>query len=249
MRGLRGSSFLAKIIMCTYNADMKAVILAGGKGNRLMPITETKPKPLVPVLGVPIIDYVFQAFPEQIDEVVMVVEYLKDALTSYVGENFYGKPVTFVNQVEMRGTFAALLSAKDLCRDSEMFLVLNGDDIHDKEELEKYMIDTRAFGIQKMHMPNYYSIRCDEQGFIEGFSPQTDEEKASTTYVATGVYLLDAHIFEEDGVQLRDGEYGLPQTLLKQKEKYPLEAVITTQWLPINSHDDVERAEKILKLR
>ena len=226
---------------------MKAVILAGGKGNRLLPLTLTKPKTIIEINGKPIIDYILESLPDQIDEVVIIVEHLKEQIISHIGDSFHNKKVTYIDQIEMRGTFGALLSTKDIFKPDEKFLVLNGDDINKKEELEKYILESRAFGIQKMHMPNYHSIRYDKDCLIEGFYPQTEDEKVSGTFVATGVYMIDSNIFTEEGFKLKDGEYGLPQTLLLQKDKYPLKAVETEGWLPINSFEDKEKAEEILK--
>ena len=246
-RGLaRAPFFLAKKEITPYDVYMKAIILAAGKGNRLLPLTETKPKTLVEIKGTPVIDYVFRSLPDQIEEVIIVVKYLKDSIKSYVGDTFYNKKVRYVDQIDIKGTYAALLSTREFFDAEERFLVLNGDDIHDKAELEKHMLKTRTFGIQKMIMPGYYNVCSDEDGYITGFDTHPKEEHDGV-YVATGVYVLDTHIFEIDGVLLKDGEYGLPQTLLLQKEQYPLKGILTTQWIPINSHADIEKAENIMK--
>ena len=147
---------------------MKAVILAAGQGTRLLPLTKETPKPLIKISGIPIINRIFDSLPEEIDEVIVVVEHLKDKIKSHIGNNFYNKKVSYVDQMYMKGTFGALISAKDTLVENERFLVINGDDIHDKEELRKYLEYPRSFGIQKMHMPGYYDIQCDQNGFIKG---------------------------------------------------------------------------------
>lgn len=229
----------------TYDVHMKAIILAAGKGTRLRPLTEQTPKPLIPIAGVPIIDRIFQSLPNKIDEVILVVEHLKEKIKSYVGENFYDRKVLYADQIQMKGTFGALLSAKPFVTADEKFLVLNGDDIHSKIELEKYFEHPRSFGVQKMKMEKYHSIHIDSQGYIEGFYPQTELEKSEGAFIATGAYFVDANIFNHEGIALQDGEYGLPQTLLAQKDKYPLTGIITTKWVPINSFEDITKAEKI----
>lgn len=211
-----------------------------------MPITERIPKPLLNIAGIPIIDRIFKSLPDEISEAILVVEYLKDQIISHVGNNFYGKKVLYVDQVPTRGTFPALLSAKHLIAQNERFLVLNGDDIHSKTELEKYLLYPRSFGLQKMQMENYHSIHIDTDNNIEGFYPQTETEKIDGALIATGAYVLDSEIFNHEGIALRDGEHGLPQTILAQKNNFPVRAVITKNWLPINSHKDLEIAEKTL---
>ncbi|MDO8260742.1 MAG: hypothetical protein Q7T50_04590, partial [Candidatus Magasanikbacteria bacterium] len=165
----------------------------------------------------------------------------------YLGESFYNKKVIYAKQTEKKGTFGALLSAKKFLKKDERFLVLNGDDINDKEELKKYLEYPRSFGVQKMHMPNYYSIGIDRNKYIEGFRTQTDEEKLSVAFIATGVYVIDTNIFDHPGIVVYGGEYGLPQTILAQKDLYPIKSITTKKWMPINSFEDMKRAENYFK--
>jgi len=225
---------------------MKVIILAAGQGTRLLPITLETPKPLIEIAGRPIIDRIFQSLPDSIDEAIIVVEHLKEKIISHLGESFNGMKVRYVDQINKKGTFAALLSAKDLLEENERFLVLNGDDIHDKVELTEYLNYPRSFGVQYMNMPNYYSIKMDEKNYIKGFFPQTDQEKKGKVVVATGAYVLDKNIFEHQGVSVYGGELGLPQTILAQKESHPVKGIITTRWITINSFEDIERTNFLL---
>lgn len=221
---------------------MKAVILAAGEGTRLRPLTQSTPKPLIPIGGKTIIERIFESLPDEIDEVIMVVEHLKEKIKASLGDNFSGRKVTYANQGKKKGTYGALLSAKEFLEESENFLVLNGDDIHDKKELERFIkYPGRTFGIQKAIMPHYYSVLVNNEGFVEGFKKDSEGEK----FVATGVYVLDREIFEHTGVAVFGGEYGLPQTVLEQKNDFPLRAVVTKKWIPINSIEDIERVSKL----
>ncbi|MEK7195506.1 MAG: NDP-sugar synthase [Patescibacteria group bacterium] len=222
---------------------MKAIILAAGVGSRLHPLTLETPKPLIEVAGKPIIERIFKSLPEEITEVVIVVEHLKDKIKSHVGYNFFDRKVIYVEEGEKKGTFGALLSAKEVLGE-DRFLVLNGDDLHAKHELEKFLTGQRMFGLQKMVMPNYYSVLV-ENDLVMGFRAQTDEEKGAGALIATGAYTLDSKIFDHPGVEVFGGEYGLPQTILAQKDSFPIRAVITEKWLPINSFADLEKANKL----
>jgi NDP-sugar pyrophosphorylase family protein len=226
---------------------MKAIILAAGHGKRLQPLTFETPKPLIKVAGEEIIDRIFKSLPDEIDEVYIIVEHLKDKIQAHVGEIFYNKKVKFFEQGEKKGTFGALYSAKDYLEAGERFLVLNGDDVHEKEELKKYLQYTRSFGVQKMLMPNYYSMQMTPDGYVIGWKPQTEEEKIEGALVATGVYVIDSYIFKHPGVIVFGGEYGLPQTILDQKDEYPIRAIVTKKWMPINSYEDLEKAENYFK--
>ena len=225
---------------------MKAIILAAGKGNRLKPLTDTIPKPLITIKSIPTIDRLFNSLPDEIDEVIIVVEHLKEKIIEHVGDFFYNRKVSYVDQVDMRGTFGALLSAKSLLESGERFHVINRDDIYTKEELQMHLSHKRAFGIQKMMMPGYHSIHIDTDGYIDGFYPQDTLEKELGAFVATGSYIADTDIFNLPAVKLRDGEYGLPQTMLSQKDTHPITVVVMKNWLPINSFEDKDNAEKIV---
>lgn len=222
---------------------MKAVILAAGVGSRLQPLTLTTPKPLIEVRGKPIIERIFESLPEEIEGVILVVEHLQEKIRNHLGNEFAGRKIFYVEQGEMKGTFGALFSAKEFL--TEDFLVLNGDDLNTKEELSKFMAPGRAFGLQKMIMPNYYSMQISS-GLVEGFRPQTPEEKQDGALIATGVYKLDPNIFNHPGVVVSGGEYGLPQTILAQKFEFLIRAVITEKWVPINSFADLEKANQYL---
>ncbi len=219
---------------------MQAVILAAGEGTRLRPLTLETPKPLLKIGGKTIIDRILEALPEDIDEIVMVVDYLEDKIKAYLGENFLGRKIIYAKQREKKGTYGALWSAREELRDK--FLVINGDDLHSKEELSRFISEERTFGIQKMRMPNYYAVIVNKEGYIEGFDKDKREEEK---FVATGVYLLDREIFKHEGILVYGGEYGLPQTILSQKDDLPIKAVVTQEWIPINSINDIERAEKL----
>ncbi len=223
---------------------MKAVILAAGKGTRLLPLTTDTPKTLVKINGKPIIERIINSLPEDITEVIVVVSHLKDTIQSFLDDEYMGKKIYFAEQGEKRGTFGALLSAQHLLENEERFLVTNGDDIHDKSEFEECLKYPRSMAVERKIMPNYYATETDVNGYFTGFRPQTEIEKVNGGLVATGVFVLDRDIFNEPGVFLSTGEYGLPQTVFNQIEKYPVKVVETSGWLPINSHDDLKKAEE-----
>jgi NDP-sugar pyrophosphorylase family protein len=93
-------------------------------------------------------------------------------------------------------------------------------------------------------MPNVSSAKIDRNGYVIAFEPQTEDEKISGALVVTGVYLLDTEIFKHPGVEIKNGEFGLPQTILAQNDIYPVIGLPTSEWTPINSIDELEAAER-----
>ena len=72
---------------------MQAVILAAGVGKRLKPLTDDLPKPMVRVNGRPILEYTLSILPKEIDEVILIVGYLKEKIIEYFGDSFKGVPI------------------------------------------------------------------------------------------------------------------------------------------------------------
>jgi len=105
---------------------MKAVVLAAGKGERLRPLTDDRPKVMLKVANRAIIEYVLENLDPFVDEFIVVVRYEKKKLMAALGDEFNGKPITYVEQLPGDGTAKAIESAGKLIGDEE-FIVANGD--------------------------------------------------------------------------------------------------------------------------
>ncbi len=77
---------------------MQAVILAAGEGVRMRPLTLTKPKPLLEVLGKPLIRYATEGLPKEVTELIIVLGYRGEQIKAYCGTSFCGRTVTYVWQ-------------------------------------------------------------------------------------------------------------------------------------------------------
>ena len=110
---------------------MQAVILVGGEGTRLRPLTSTVPKPVVPLVDRPFIAYMLEWLRRHgVDDVVMSCGFLATAVRNVLGDGSqYGLRLRFVEEPEPRGTAGALKYAEDLL--DERFLMLNGDVLTD----------------------------------------------------------------------------------------------------------------------
>ncbi len=226
---------------------MKVIILAGGKGTRLLPHTLETPKTLIKIKGMTIIERILLSLPHEIDEAIIVVKHLQDKVKATLGNKFNNVKITYIEQGDKSGTYGALLSAKNLFNKNEKFLVTNGDDIHKTSEYEDCLKYPRSMGVQMKIMPNYYRIEKNSDGYFIGFSSQSENEKIHGTLVATGVYVLDSNIFKHSGVLLKTGEYGLPQTVAEQSKDYPVKVVETDGWFSINTIEDMKKTEEYFK--
>ncbi len=110
---------------------MIAVIMAGGKGTRIASINSEVPKPMIPILDKPILEYEINVLKRQnILDIVLVVGYLGDKVSSYFGDGSnFGVNITYIKEETPLGTAGALYFLKDRIKDD--FLLLNGDIIFD----------------------------------------------------------------------------------------------------------------------
>jgi NDP-sugar pyrophosphorylase family protein len=224
---------------------MKAIILCAGRGTRLQPLTDTTPKTLLEVKGKPILDHILHELPNDITEVFLIVDYLADIIEKHVEEKVYPFSISCVQQIaDKKGTLAALLSVKDYLKDGERFLILNGDDLVKKCDLEKLIAYDRSFAVQKTIMPRYYKVTTKD-GLLESFDPQNEEEKIAGVSIATGSYVLDTKIFDFEPRLLTGNEIGIPQTILDNKDIYPTHVVEFDSWVPINSKEDLDKVNNI----
>jgi NDP-sugar pyrophosphorylase family protein len=226
---------------------MKAIILSAGRGTRLQPLTNTTPKSLLQVKNKPILEHILNNLPADISEVFIVVDYLSDHIKSFVdiAQDNYSFTIKCINQIkDKKGTMAALLSVRDSLIDNERFLVLNGDDIIEKKDIEKMLPYERSFGVQKMIMPNYYKV-VSKNGFLNTFENQNETEKKVGVPIATGTYLIDTNIFNFTNRLLKGDEIGIPQTIIDNKDVYPINVVEFHSWKPINTIEDLEKVNHV----
>lgn len=223
---------------------MQCVILAAGKGTRLMPLTENCPKPLVEVGGITLIDHIVRALPSSVDELIIVTGYLGHMIREYCGNEFYGRTVTYVTQEEQNGTAKALWLCKDLIKGR--FLFLFADDIHGKEDLARATSYTRSLLVASVTNPEKFGIVVRNPDGTLGLMIEKPEH-APSNCASTGAMVLDEHIFEfAPQVQVKN-EFYLTEVIERYAQKYPIAIVEQSTWIPIATVDDVAKANTLLE--
>ena len=224
---------------------MKAIILAAGEGRRMRPLTESIPKPLLQIQDKPLIEHIVLRLPKEIDELIIVVGYLGQMIQDYCGNNFLGRPVTYVLQSAPLGTYHAVSLAKEFIKEDERFFVLNSDDIHDKKGLEECLNYPRAIIVDEVDDPKPFGVvELDENGFVLDIIEKPEFPK--TNLVNTGATLLDSNIFKYPAEQHPNGEFYIPTVIQKMLKDYPVKAVHSTGWLTVATPEDLARVEQIL---
>lgn len=219
----------------------------------MVELTESVPKPMLDVGGKPLLEYKFEALPESIDEVIIVVGYLKEVIKRHFGSHFGGRAVRYVDQRDdLDGTAGALWSAKELLHDR--FLVMMGDDIYTPEDIEACIAEGDVWRlvvqeIAEMHRAGNVEIgpEGDIVDIIEG---DRDRERG---LASTNMFLLDTRVFDATLVPKQSGslEYGLPQTVVIAAREMGIrfEPVYTDQWIQITAPKDLVYAAEALAER
>lgn len=169
---------------------MKAVILAAGEGRRLRPITYYVPKPMIPFFGRPFLEYTIQNLVGLVDGVVLIVKYKQKQIRDYFGTCYASLPLEYVEQKELKGTAAALITAKDFV--GEKFFVLQGDVYASQSILFKMkeMDVEHVLSLTKVNDPeNHAGIDYNGDGRVE-------KTFTSGPWVDRGIWFFSSVIFD-----------------------------------------------------
>ncbi len=225
---------------------MKAVIFAAGEGRRMHPLTLNRPKPLVEVLGKPLIQHIWEVLPDSVFEVVIVVGYKQEMLRNFLGEEFKGKKVTYVEQLEPLGTANAIKLCKPYLEKEKKFLLMYADDIHGKDGVKRCAMQNSALLVSFVDDPRRFGVVVtNNDGTIKNIEEKPEHPKSNLA--VTGVYVLTPRIFDYEATHTKNGEYYLTDMIEGYIKDYPMQVVESDFWVPIAYPQDIERAEKILR--
>lgn len=222
---------------------MQCVILAAGLGKRMGELTKVRPKPLLEVCGKPLLQHIIEALPSAVHEIIIVVGYKGEMIREYFGEEFQGKKITYIEQVEQTGTAHALWLAKDLIKGR--FLFLFADDIHGAQDFMRAISYTRSLLVCPVPNPERFGIVVRNPDGTLGSMIEKPTE-APSNYASSGAMVLDEHIFEFPPETPLNGEFYLTEVIQRYSVKYPIAVVEQSLWIPVGYPEDIEKAEKIL---
>lgn len=222
---------------------MKAIILAAGEGTRLRPLTNEAPKAMVKLKDKPIVQHTLENLPEEIDEIVFVVNYKKQQIIDYFGDFFNEKKITYVEQEVLDGSGGAIERCKNLI--NSKFLVLMGDNIYLKKDIEKCLQHENCLLVIEETGPiSGGNVLIDQQNNLKSIQEGLHENKV---LINTALYVLSPEYFNYKMIEWRKGEFGLPQTIVEMAKDHQVKIEFTNDWIQINNLEDLKKAEKILK--
>ncbi len=224
---------------------MKALILAGGIGKRLRPLTLTKPKVMVEVNGKPLLTYILNGVKNFVNEAIIVVGYKKESIINYYGNNFNGLKISYVEQIGYKGTAHAPLFAENLLNNK--FLMVYGDLFFNQNIYSKIINKNSDGVIVVKRVPNpsdYGVIELDEQGFVKNLLEKVPNPPSNL--INAGIYLLPPQIINAcKQVPLsKRGEYELTDAIkLLINKGFKFSTVIIDKWIDVGTPDRLLKAE------
>ncbi len=183
---------------------MKAVVLVGGEGTRLRPLTLSVPKQMLPIVGVPMIERVLGHLARHgIDEAVLSLGYLPDAFTAaYPDGHTAGVRLSYAVEPEPLDTAGAVRFAADFARVDDTFVVVNGDVLTglDLSALVAFHRARRAEGTIHLHPvqdPSAFGVvPTDPEGRVTAFVEKPPRDEAPTNLINAGTYVLEPSVLE-----------------------------------------------------
>ena len=181
---------------------MQALILAGGEGTRLRPLTTTVPKPVVPLVDRPFIMFMLDWLRRHgVDDVVMSCGHLASGVRNVLGDgSAIGLRLRFVEEPRPLGTGGALKFAEDLLEDR--FLMLNGDVLTDLDITAQVAQHERTgaratLALTPVDDPsNYGLVRTTPEGVVTEFVEKPSADQIDTRNISAGCYVLEREVLD-----------------------------------------------------
>jgi mannose-1-phosphate guanylyltransferase len=184
-----------------------AVVLVGGEGTRLRPLTLERPKPVLPLLGRPLLAYVLERLAEAgVTRVIFGCGYLPDPIQACFGARELGLALEYVVEPRPMGTAGGIRHAAR-ARVSGTFLALNGDVLADAPladlvALHRERAAMATIALAPVADPSRYGlVRTDADGRVLGFLEKPEPEEIDTDLINAGAYVLEPAVLDliEDG--------------------------------------------------
>jgi dTDP-glucose pyrophosphorylase/CBS domain-containing protein len=237
---------LLRDLLPEVTSSLQAVIMAGGFGKRLLPLTEELPKPMLPIGGRPLIERIVQQLQQAgIHRLNITTHYKPEKIVEHFGSgSAFGVDINYVNEDLPLGTGGAL---RLMAKPDSPFLVVNGDVLTgiDYRQMLEYHREhqaemTVAVNLHSIKVP--YGVVDSDGSRITGLREKPD----LTLFVNAGIYLLEPSVYsfipENEHFNMTD----LIQRLIEAGRPV-VSFPIREYWLDVGQHPDYERAQDDLK--
>jgi mannose-1-phosphate guanylyltransferase len=179
----------------------QAVVMVGGMGTRLRPLTNDRPKPILPVLDRPCLSYLIESLARGgIEEVILACGFRSEKMAAAIGDGSKeGIRITYSYEDEPMGTAGAIKLLEDKL--DETFVAVNGDVFADfdlKKEIEEHIRTNAAITISLTQVKNpceFGIARLNEEGRITEFKEKPKPEEVFSDLINAGVYVIRKDVF------------------------------------------------------
>ena len=229
---------------------MKAVVMAGGEGTRLRPLTSSRPKPLVPVLNKPCMQHTIELLKRYgITDIVVTLYYLADEIEGYFGDGSeLGVNLIYTVEDTPLGTAGSVKKAEEYLKD-DTFIIVSGDALTDLDvdkalafHREKQSVATLI--LQHVDNPLEFGVVItDDGGRVRRFLEKPSWGEVFSDTVNTGMYILEPSIFE---YMQHDKNYDWSQDIFPQilaEEKPMFGYVLGEYWTDVGSLQQYRQAQ------
>jgi mannose-1-phosphate guanylyltransferase/phosphomannomutase len=183
---------------------VKAVVMAGGEGTRLRPMTANQPKPMLPVANRPIMEHVLRLLKRHgFTDTVVTVQFLASLVRNYFGDGEdFGVRLQYATEDMPLGTAGSVKNAEDALRD-EPFVVISGDALTDADLSEMVQFHKQngalvTIGLKRVPNPLEFGIIIvDEDGRIQRFLEKPTWGQVFSDTVNTGIYVMEPEVLAE----------------------------------------------------
>lgn len=183
------------------NVPKQALILAGGKGTRLTPITREIPKPLVPLHGKPVLEYSLDLFKKfGIKDILISIGFKGEKIKEYFGDGKrFGVNITYIEESEPLGTAGPLRLAKKFIKGS--FIMCNADELKDIDLIDMFMSHKKnnaaaTIALTSVEDTSRYGVAKLAGDKILEFVEKPSKEKAPSNFINSGLYILNPEVVD-----------------------------------------------------
>lgn len=233
---------------------MKAIILAGGQGTRLRPLTYAIPKPLLPVGGKPVIEYVIENLKtcENLEEIYIGVSHKKEVIETYFHHVDYGIPIETVNTMcwETGGDLKSIINEKDIC---EPVIIAYGDNItkiNVNEFLQFHRREARLGSVALFQVPardvSRFGIAEMNGNIVKNFIEKPKKENAPSNLANVGYYILEPKALSRLSFEKKKVEDILFPSLAKDNQLSGY-VINLPYWLDIGTIQSYRKANKLIE--
>jgi mannose-1-phosphate guanylyltransferase / phosphomannomutase len=229
---------------------MKAVIMAGGEGTRLRPLTSNAPKPMMPIANAPMMEHIVALLRQHgFDDIVVTVAFMANHIRNYFGDGSeLGVRMVYATEETPLGTAGSVLNARDEL--DERFLVISGDVLTDIDlaAIARFHEERGALatiGLTPVENPLEFGIVITrDDGSIERFLEKPTWGQVFSDTINTGIFVLEPEIFDyiQPGRSVDFSSEVFPRLLDDSRPLYG--AVVEGYWEDVGTLEAYVRAHK-----